>query len=222
MKLPENMEEALSRAGLGRRAPLLLKQKHGAVIHCASKELLGKTPLPVGDGWVSDLPGEPVAVYAADCLPVFLWDKDLRAVGAFHAGWRGLAADMMGAAVSVFQGLGLAPGSLRAAVGPHAGPCCYQVGEELRRHFAPESLLERSNGLFLDLGAEARVRLVEAGLDPGEVSVSSDCTICSPEGFFSWRREGKDRRILAFIALPSERNSPSGRSADETRKSARP
>jgi len=95
MKVPANMEEALSRAGLARKTPLLLKQKHGMIIHRAAP---GQKRLE-GDGWVSDVSGLPVAVYSADCIPLLVWDRDLKAVGAFHAGWRGLAAGMVEAAV---------------------------------------------------------------------------------------------------------------------------
>lgn len=197
MKEPANMEEALARAGLGRALPLLLKQKHGMIIHRASAGL----QRPEGDGWVSDVPKLPVAVYCADCIPLLVWDRDLKAVGAFHAGWRGLTAGMVEAAVETFRGLGLEPGALRAAIGPHARPCCYRVGPELEARFLPESFSRRPEGLFLDLGAEARARFARSGVDGREVSVCPDCTICSGD-YFSWRREGKDRRILGFIARP--------------------
>ncbi|HAH06596.1 MAG TPA: hypothetical protein DCM05_08735 [Elusimicrobia bacterium] len=197
MKVPANMEEALSRAGLARKTPLLLKQKHGMIIHRAAP---GQKRLE-GDGWVSDVSGLPVAVYSADCIPLLVWDRDLKAVGAFHAGWRGLAAGMVEAAVETFRALGLAPAALRAAAGPHARPCCYRVGPELEERFRPESFSRRPEGLFLDLGAEARARFVQAGLDPREVTACPDCTICSGD-YFSWRREAQDHRILSFIVRP--------------------
>lgn len=196
MKASPARAEAARAAGLDSEIAVL-KQAHGAQVLEAGSSPSGAT----GDGWVSK--GAAVGVFAADCLPILAWDRGLTAVGAFHAGWRGLAAGMVEAAVDAFRRLGAAPGSLSAAVGPHIGPCCYRVGEELRPKFRPDSFQERSGGLYLDLAAEASRRLAEAGLDPSAVSISADCTACRSEDFFSWRRDGVRRSQLAFIALPA-------------------
>ncbi|MFH1723210.1 MAG: polyphenol oxidase family protein [Elusimicrobiota bacterium] len=158
----------------------------------------------MADGIISVAPGPSVGVFVADCLPVLLWDDTGRAVGAVHAGWRGLAAGVLQAAVDSFDGIGVAPGSLRAAVGPHIGPCCYRVGPELRPLFRTGSFstgsFSESGGLRLDLGAEARSRLIEAGVSAGCVAVSEDCTACREEDFFSFRRDKIRRSMLALIA----------------------
>ncbi|HEV2117752.1 MAG TPA: peptidoglycan editing factor PgeF [Terriglobales bacterium] len=89
-----------------------------------------------GDGLVTNAPGLLLAVQTADCLPVLLVDTKRRAVGAFHAGWRGtlkrIAEKGVGEMRRQFASV---PGDLRAAIGPGIHSCCYQVGEEVREKF---------------------------------------------------------------------------------------
>jgi len=201
MKSAACRARALAQGGLAGKAPRLLKQVHGTEI--VTILAAGEENIARADGWVSAARGVPVAVYVADCLPIFLWDEGLRAVGVLHAGWKGLAAGMPAAAVSAFRSLGLEADGLCVSIGPHAGPCCYRVGAEFRSLFRAESFVsDARGGLRLDLGVEAKARFVEAGVDARNVRVSGDCTICAAEDFFSFRRDRMERRILAFIARP--------------------
>lgn len=182
-----DMSQPARRAAFG--GPVTLKQVHGRTILSAAVEAEGRE----GDGLLSRAGGCAVGVFAADCLPVLMWSDGGRSVGAFHAGWRGLAAGMLEAAAASFDG------PFRAAVGPHIGPCCYEVGPELEPRFSPSSFSRAGSRLMLDLGAEARLRLRAAGLDDSRIGVSELCTSCRPE-LFSWRRDGVKRSMLAFIA----------------------
>jgi YfiH family protein len=121
-------------------------------------------------------------VMTADCLPIAIAGGG--AVAILHAGWRGLAAGVIGEGVKAVRELGTA-GALAAAIGPGAGPCCYEVGDEVREAFAAHGA-EVLRGANVDLKAIARAQLDTAG-----VSVVHDvglCTICS-EQFFSHRRD---------------------------------
>lgn len=195
MKSADSRRKALAAAGLSGDA-LLLKQVHGtAILETAS--LAGVEDARQADGWITAEPGVTVAVYVADCLPIFVWDRQGAAAGVFHAGWRGLAAGMPRAAARAFRRFGIGPERLAAAVGPHAGACCYAVGPDVASKFGPEA--HRSGKL--DLGAEARRQLQESGVASEHVSVSEACTVCSAEEFFSYRREKADRRMLAFLSI---------------------
>ncbi len=196
MKELASRKTALRAAGLVGDA-LTQHQTHGSQVHRAISCLEGVK----GDGWVADAPGRCVGVFVADCLPIFLWSRDLKAVGAFHAGWRGLTAGMPKKAVDYFDRFKIAAGDLCAAVGPHIGPCCYEVGAELKSRFRAGSFIEEG-GLKLNLGREAKLQLIEAGVPEDQVSVSSDCTYCEVAKFFSYRRDGKRRNMLAFIQVP--------------------
>lgn len=196
MKSPELRAAVAGKLGMA--APLTLKQVHGVVIHDAAPENAGKE----GDGWLVSKPGVSVAVYTADCVPLFLWSDDGKAAGVFHAGWRGTAKGMAKAAVAAFrERLGIAASRLSAAAGAHAGACCYKVGPELEKEFPASAFVRRDGALYLDLAAETRRQLIEAGLRGESVDVSAACTISNADDFYSFRRDKQDARLLALLSL---------------------
>jgi YfiH family protein len=196
MKSPELREKAARSLGLS--SPWTLKQVHGTTILDAAPENAGKE----GDGWLLSKPGPCVAVYTADCVPLFLWSDDGKAAGVFHAGWRGTAKGMAKAAVAAFrERLGVTASRLSAAAGPHAGPCCYRVGPELEKDFPASAFVRRGGERYLDLAAETRRQLVEAGVPEANAAVSAPCTICRPDDYFSYRRDKQDARLLALLSL---------------------
>jgi len=162
---------------------LVLRQRHGTAIRRAALEdgVPGAQGAHDGDGWVSSVPGLRIGVFVTDCQPLYLWDDEgRRAAGVFHAGWRGTAAGIGVRAVEALASLGVPPIRMAAAVGPHIGPCCYRVGEELAPRFRPESLERRDGALYLELAAELEAQLVEAGVPRGNIALSGDCTCCRP------------------------------------------
>ena len=123
-------------------------------------------------------------VLTADCLPIAIAGEG--AVTMVHAGWRGLADGIVAEGVRALRELG-ADGPLEAAIGPGAGGCCYEVGEEVHREFAEYGDGVR-RGRNLDLKAIAREQLVSAGVSA--VHDVALCTICADESlFFSHRRD---------------------------------
>lgn len=125
------------------------------------------------DGQVTTRPGVAAIVLTADCLPVALAGPG--AAGVVHAGWRGLAGGVLEAGVAA-----LGSGPVAAAIGPGIGPCCYEIGDEVRAVFA-------SSERTLDLKAVARARLEAAGVQ--EIHDCDLCTACDPQRFFSHRRD---------------------------------
>jgi YfiH family protein len=141
--------------------------------------------LPECDGQATAMPGVAPMVMTADCLPVAV--AGAGAVAMLHAGWRGLAGGILAEGVDAVRELG-AEGSLQAAIGPGAGPCCYEVGEEVHAAFTDQDLDIR-RGRNLDLKAIAREQLRRAGV--GVVHDVELCTICGdPTLLFSHRRDG--------------------------------
>jgi YfiH family protein len=113
-----------------------LRQVHSDLIHAITAP--PATP-PVGDGLITDTPGLLLAVQTADCLPVIIVDKKHRAVGVFHAGWRGTVKRIVEKGVGEMRRhFGSRPRDLAAAIGPGVHHCCYTVGAEVRDNFASQ------------------------------------------------------------------------------------
>jgi YfiH family protein len=120
------------------------KQIHSAVIHHITE--VPEEPL-TGDGLITNLPEVVISVRTADCLPVLLADKKNKAVGAFHAGWRGTLARIVEKGVGEMQAkFGSKPKDIVAAIGPGIRRCCYEVSEDFRETFAAQ--FEYADKLF--------------------------------------------------------------------------
>jgi YfiH family protein len=174
------------------RPPAYIRQVHGTTVRrIDSLRVEGIAPLPdegvelpEADGQATALPDVAPMVLTADCLPIAIAGEN--AVTMVHAGWRGLAAGIVAEGVRAVRELG-AEGPLGAAIGPGAGGCCYEVGDEVRREFADYGDHVRHGG-NLDLKAIAREQLERAGVE--SVHDIGLCTICSdPSLFFSHRRD---------------------------------
>ena len=146
-----------------------MRQVHGACVATVSES---SRELPQADGQATTTRGIGLTALVADCLPIIIAGEG--AVAIVHAGWRGLAKGVIDAAI------GALPGPLEAAIGPGAGPCCYEVGEAVHAHFG-------TRGPTLDLKAIARGQLEKAGAR--RIHDVGLCTICTPELFFSHRRD---------------------------------
>jgi YfiH family protein len=131
------------------------------------------------DGHATSVAGVGVVALAADCLPIALGSDG--AVAMVHAGWRGLAAGVLEEGVRALRELDRGS-EIVAVIGPGAGPCCYEVGEEVHTAFGEA----HRNGRRIDLAAIARDRLRAAGVT--DVRDVAACTICDTR-FFSHRRE---------------------------------
>jgi YfiH family protein len=142
------------------------------------------------DGHAVAMPGVAAMVLTADCIPVVLGADG--AVAALHAGWRGLAAGVLEEGVRALRELG-GRGEMAAIVGPCAGACCYEVGEEVHTAFGGAHRV----GRLIDLRAIAHERLLAAGV--AEVGDVKACTICD-ERYFSYRREGAQAGRQAGLA----------------------
>jgi polyphenol oxidase len=175
---------ATLQADLGAPPLSFVHQVHGAEVRRITAD---ETPPPVErprvDGQATNLHGVAPAALVADCLPIAVAGDG--AVAMLHAGWRGLAGGVVAAGVQAIRQLG-ARGDLSAAIGPGAGPCCYEVGDEVHAAFA--DVPEAHRGASVDLKAIARRQLDRAGV--GVVADIGICTICSdPRLLFSHRRD---------------------------------
>jgi len=139
----------------GNAWPLVtLRQIHSDLIHCVSAP---PDEQLVGDGLITVIPGIVLAVQTADCLPIILVDTKRRAVGVFHAGWRGTLKRIVEKGLGEMRRyFGTLPRDARAAIGPGIHRCCYEVGPEVRTEF--ESQFEFAAELFHEVKDSDPVR----------------------------------------------------------------
>jgi polyphenol oxidase len=206
-------ELAATRRQLGERIGLapdrwhLMAQVHGAEIGIVT----GRTPpgaeLRGVDAIVTTEPGRPLGVQVADCVPLLLAGSGV--VAAVHAGRQGVALDVVGATLDAIQRRGTDPATLRAAIGPAIGGCCYEVPAGMREEVAtvaPEAAATTTWGSpSLDLSAAVGARLAALGVV--DVERVGGCTRCDPaERWFSHRRDPASGRQLGLVV----RTDPAG------------
>jgi len=140
--------------GSGKWTLVTSRQIHSDLIHCVSEPPREEL---VGDGLITNVRGLLLGIQTADCLPVILVDSRNRAVGVFHAGWRGTIRRIVQKGVAdMTRWLGSEPRDILAAIGPGVHACCYEVGRELEENFA--SQFAYSARLFREVEESDRVR----------------------------------------------------------------
>jgi polyphenol oxidase len=148
-----------------------------------------------------------LGIRTADCFPILLACAKPRAVGAVHAGWRGILEGVVQQAVMAMRdGMGCRPEDLLAAVGPGIHRCCFTVGEDVHQKFlepfgSAVAVVSESGSFTVDLPAACRGRLIQSGVREEHIEVLQTCTSCRSDLFFSHRRDrGKTGRHLAYIS----------------------
>ncbi|NPT35538.1 peptidoglycan editing factor PgeF [Paraburkholderia xenovorans] len=216
-----NRQRLLKLAGVSEAA--WLEQIHGAGI-VRAEEVLAQarangTPTRA-DASVTDRPGMVCVVMVADCMPVLLCDEAGRAVGAAHAGWRGLAAGIVEQTAQRVAELAAVPASaLHAYLGPSIGPEAFEVGPDVRDAFmngvgdvqrdaTASAFVEHPHnpGKYLaDLPALARLRLQALGVT--RIVGGDLCTVTLRDRFYSYRRDRVTGRMAALIWLDDQAQS---------------
>lgn len=193
----------------------LTHQIHGNLVRTVSAADAAFPPLrvlpPDCDGLAVAEKGLPVGVFTADCIPVLLCDRSGSAAAALHCGWKGTAKDMIGSGVAALGRLGVKPEDICAAIGPGISRCCFEVGPEVPA--AMEQLLgadaedvyepeEGVSGKFmLDLKEVNRRRLLQLGVKAENIDVSSDCTMCDTDRYWSHRATRGVRGTMVSLIM---------------------
>ncbi|HEX2505119.1 MAG TPA: polyphenol oxidase family protein [Gaiellaceae bacterium] len=187
-RVRENRRRLCQEAGADPARATMAMQKHGARVTRADARGVTRpgAVFEPCDGLWTDAPGEGVVLIAADCLPIALCRTGgPPALAVLHVGWKGLLEGIAEAGAAALCDGG-AP--LAAAIGPGIGPCCYEVGEEVAAPYRERFGDDVTRGRHLDLPEAAERALRSAGV--GSVERTDRCTACSPDLFFSHRRDG--------------------------------
>jgi len=196
----------LGAAGLELSRVSYARQVHGADVARA----------PAGGGFaglvdilVTAERGLPLAIFTADCLAIVAYDPSAPALALAHVGWRGTVRGATQTAVKAISRVGGKAGSLRVAIAPSIGPCCYEVDEPVTAEFARAfgdrwrawARPSRAGHVMLDLWSANEALLVDAGVEPSAIENPRLCTACHPELLYSYRR-GNRGRLVTLAALP--------------------
>ena len=178
-RVAENRRRLCAEVGADVERLAMNRQVHAASVNRA---VAGERGRP-GDGLWTDEPEVPMLKLTADCLPVALARTNGRpALALLHVGRLGLLEGVVAAGVAA-----LGAGPVAAAIGPGIGPCCYEVGPDIRddygRRFGPSVV----HGRNLDLWAATEAALLESAVD--SIERTDLCTACHADLFFSHRRD---------------------------------
>ncbi|MGA9364517.1 MAG: peptidoglycan editing factor PgeF [Bacteroidota bacterium] len=156
------------------------------------------------DALVTGEKGVYLVVSVADCIPLFMYDPIRKLVAAVHVGWRGSASGIVRETMRILrEEFATAPEDLGVYLGPSARACCYEVREDVASKFPPQFLQPKSPGkLLLDLTGATKAQLIQNGVREDRIEKNGSCTICTPELFHSYRRDGqRSGRMMGVIGL---------------------
>lgn len=204
----KSRQKFLKELGIDCRDLVCAQQVHKSRVRYIEEADRGKgalfyeTALPETDALITGKPNLPLAVFTADCLPIFLYDPKTPAVGLVHVGWRGARGAIVSKALKVMEGrFETSPQDLMAGFGPAIGSCCYEVKEEFKKFF-PDDIVEKNGHYYLDLAGVNKKQLLHAGVKKANIFDANICTSCRNKEFFSYRREGNScGRMMSVIML---------------------
>jgi len=207
-RVARNLALAGEALGVTRERVHFLSQVHGTATHV----LLGGEEQDAvhrieGDALVSRAPEIACGVRTADCVPILIADPRSGAVGAIHAGWRGVVRGAVEAGVRALRELAGADAELVAAIGPHIRQAAFEVSEDVALELEGVSpiagVTDRSGPKpHVSLARIVHAKLLALGLSETNVDDTGGCTVTEPERFYSFRRDGKigGRHLSAIVA----------------------
>ncbi len=200
-----NRSRFLAAAGVPGWPVLKLNQVHSATVHDMTDTWASNEPR-TGDAAITAVRGALLAIQTADCVPILMADRRGQLAAAVHAGWRGTAGHIAQRTVEAIQEkYGIAPSDLVAAIGPHNAVCCYEVGEDVVNAVQDaESFTFRPewNKPHFNQALANRKQLLAAGIPEEQIAVSTLCTQCRADLFYSYRRDrSRTGRMLSVIGL---------------------
>lgn len=212
--IDSNFEILCSAAGFKRENLVLSDQVHGCTCRAVGesdrgKGILRESDIKAVDALVTNTKDTALCIFTADCVPVFLFDREKKAAAICHAGWRGIVLNIIGKTIDTMEKTyGTRPEDLITAIGPSIGPCCFNVGPDVVKAF--ENVFTDFNGIIINeagryrinLWAAAERLLRDAGVDHGRIINSALCTSCREDLFYSYRRDGSmTGRMVSIIQL---------------------
>lgn len=196
-QLSMNREQFFTRLGIDTENVVLSKQVHGDDIFVVTRNEL---PFASADALLTRESNIYLAVFAADCLPIFLFDPLSHTIGAVHAGWRGIAKNIIGRTLDQLIKIGARVEQILVWIGPHIKECHYDLDPARESYrgkvaaFTPVegAIVRRGSKQFLDLTSVAMRQLTKQAVETFHIEVSPHCTACRPDLFYSYHRNPEE------------------------------
>lgn len=212
----ENWRRFMEASGISEEKFVCGKQVHGNYVQIATSKIArpayGPGWMAEADGYVTNEPGLPLAVFTADCVPVLLEDCVAGVVAAVHCGWRSTVADIEKETIEKMVGLGASTTNINVAIGPAICDKCFQVGSEVIG--AVNKLLngvetgdlyfpdkEHDDKFYLNLRGVVKRRFMMLGVLEDNIEVSRECTMHQPTEYWSHRYTHGERGSQANIIM---------------------
>lgn len=192
----DNLCDAKKAVGLHDLRVVTMRQMHGDhIVDVKDKNL---KEAGEADAMVTREKEIFLGVLTADCVPVLISVLSQRLTAVVHVGWRGTLTGLSAKVVAHLRDrYHVEPGSLEVALGPTIGPCCYEIQSDVStlilakwKDLAERCLQTREGKNFLDLRSLNTMLFQRAGVPSGQISTIGPCTSCTPDEFFSYRRDG--------------------------------
>ncbi|OGZ17523.1 MAG: hypothetical protein A2V72_01800 [Candidatus Nealsonbacteria bacterium RBG_13_37_56] len=184
------------------RADLVHKNKVKLISKKDAGRLIEKT-----DGLITKEKNIFLTITTADCLPIFIYDPKKEIIGLIHGGWKSLAGNILKEAINkIINNFKSNPAHILIGIGPGISQCHFEIKNDLVRKwsdrtiFAPGVILKEDNKKHLDLKKIAKLQLIELGIKEENIEISSECTFCLKDKYFSYRRD-KPEQIKTMLAI---------------------
>ncbi|OGX16291.1 MAG: hypothetical protein A2166_04005 [Omnitrophica WOR_2 bacterium RBG_13_41_10] len=203
-----NRKNFLGGLGINYKDLICVQQIHGNQTRYATGKdkargaLTYESAIADTDALVTDRKNLPLAVFTADCLPIFLYDPQTPAIGLVHAGWRSTQENIVTVAIQLMQEeFNTRVKDLCVGFAPAIRECCYEVEEDFKKFFLI-GISERNSRYYLDLIRINKKQILDLGLKENNIFDSGICTVCNNKDYFSYRKENEaSGRMMSVMML---------------------
>ena len=182
-----------------------LSQIHSNIVHVCDFNFVNGVE---GDGLVTNNRKHGIAVFSADCVPIFLFDVKKKIISVVHSGWRGTYSEIVNNSIDIFMKKYYSDiKDIHVYIGPHNMSCCYEVSDDLKEKFNNHYNFSRGKNIFngnnLNMLECIKISLRSKGIFDENVNVIGYCTYCSEDiKFYSYRKDRTSlNRILSTIFI---------------------
>lgn len=204
--ISHNREQFLNKLSIAPESLVSAQLAHGNTVAIINSRSSGSSEfVPHTDALLTKQKNIFLSITVADCIPIYLYEPSNQIIGIIHAGWRGLAKNIIHATIEKAQNeLGLDPTKTLIAIGPSIGPCHFEVQQDVVDQFTdfPATVSKRENKMHLDLRLIAKDQIRNAGIIEEHIEISPICTY-EDATYFSHRRDSSDpvEAMIAVIGL---------------------